>query len=335
MLPALAALFVFSPLTTDAKPVTLTHTFTANEKLSYAVEGALTAEQREGSLETWIPEDFNYSYSFTTEVQAMKADGFAQILYSRPTITEVQGETFTSPPKTKVEKIGQKALLTMSPINEIVSVKELSKPKPEKAKPAHDGGDDDSRRLDPLLAGRRQGDPLGPFIGEIQRLALFIGSMDSSLDFSPKLPLDEVKVGDTWKKTVSYEPQTLKGTKDKQAVQRLDYTYTYKGLMTSEGRKVNRVEATLDLNTDLATFFNQLAEASAEETGLKKLPMTLKATIDFDLDPKTGRTLLARAHSEGGYQLFLNDNPDTAIVEQRLKGNTTMRLTGVGVVKKG
>jgi hypothetical protein len=159
---------------------------------------------------------------------------------------------------------------------------------------------------------------------------LFVGSFDSALDFAPRMSLDDVNVGDTWRKTVGYQPQSLKGKEGKQAVQRLDYVYTYRGPMVSEGRKIERVDADLDLSTDLAPFVNQAEDATAEETGLSKLPLKIKAHIAFDLDPVTHRTILAQANTDGGFEIWATDSTDEAIIQQTIKGETAMRLIGVG-----
>jgi hypothetical protein len=47
----------------------------------------------------------------------------------RPTFTEVRGETFNSPPKTTVDKANLDFQLTVSPINEILGMKDLTKKK--------------------------------------------------------------------------------------------------------------------------------------------------------------------------------------------------------------
>jgi hypothetical protein len=316
MMPLLAALFVVAP----AGPVTLARKYTANEKLAYAVKATLNAEHRGGSLETWIPEDLDITYTFATQTQALKADGIAQILYTRPTFTITEGETFTSPPKSKVDKLNQTVQLTMSPINEILDVKDLT-PKKKKT------------RLDLApVPGRQAMSFLGDFIGEVQRLSLFVGSFDSALDLAPRLPLDEVKVGDTWKRTVSYQPQKLKSKDNKQVVQRLDYTYTYKGVVASQGKQVQRVEATLEFSNDLAEFFNQTVEMTSEDTGLKKIPLKLSAKILFDLDLKSGKTIFAEANGVGGFQIFTTEDDDQATYEEKYKGRTTLQLVGTAMV---
>jgi hypothetical protein len=155
-------------------------------------------------------------------------------------------------------------------------------------------------------------------------LALNTGSLDGSLDFAPKLPLDDVKPGDTWKKTVGYSPQNLKG-KNKDAVQRLDYTYTYVGVVDSNGQKVYRVTADLDTSSNLAKFFFEATGLTSEDTLIKAIPLNLKAHIDFDLDMKTGETLHAESQATGGFSVQTTDS-EQALHEERFKGHTVLNL---------
>jgi hypothetical protein len=243
----------------------------------------------------------------------------------------VAGETAEHPPKATVEKVDYNFDLTVSPINEILEMKDLNPPKKKDPKKSG-GGDDDGIGYFAMRKTGRQ-NPLGAFLGQfisdVYRLSLNVGSMDSALDFSPKLPIDEVKVGDTWKKTVSYQPQKLKGKDGKQAVQRLDYTFTYKGMVTVNGKQFYRINAALDLNTDLGAFLNQMADMKPEETHLKSIPLTLKQSIDYDLDPTTKRTVTARSKAEGGFKINITDIPDEPVEEEMLKGSTVMSLVSV------
>jgi len=314
-----AVLLLLNP----ADAVTLSRTFQLGEKLSYSVNGHISIEQRQIGLNTFIPEDLDLSYKFSTETVQLKADGIADLIYVRPTITQTEGETFDSPPKTSVEKVNQRVRLTVSPINEILKVKDETVPK--------------KKNVRNWLLGRQEGaNPFAPFISEVQRLALFFGPLDSSLDFNPKFNFDEVKIGDSWKRTVGFSPQKLKG-KNNQAVQRLDYAYVYKGEVTSNGKSVRRIEAKLDLDTDLAEFYHQLTDSKPSDTGLGKFPLKFSGVIQFDIDPKTGRTLLAQATSTGGFSLFTIDDAVDAKLEQKFKGRTKMTLDSVALTppKKG
>lgn len=305
------------------EPVTLGRKYTKGEKLEYIVKSHLTSESRQMGLDTWLPEDLDIYYKFTMDVKEIKTDGIADVRYQRPTMTQVSGESANSMPKTQVEKSGLDLLLTLTPVNEIISVKDLAPKKPEK--PAKSDGA--IRNLMAASGRGRQGLQafLGQFISEIYRLSLFIGSLDSSMDFAPRLAFDPMVPGDTWKRTVGYQPQK-KSKEGKTTMQRLDYTYTYKGVVDRDGKKFQRVEATLDLKTDLAAFIHDTFGVKSSVTGLKEIPLTLKAKVEYDLDMITNHTVAARATSEGGFRIVTVDQPTVAVQEERLMGTTELKL---------
>lgn len=306
-------------------PVKLQRSFTKGQKLNYEVKSTMNIESRQFGLDTWIPEDLDIQYKYSLEVVQNKPDGIVDLKYLRPTMTEIEGETADSPPKSRVEKVNMDLLLTLSPMNEILKIQDLAK-KPEAKKPG--GGGLRALASPSLVPGEAQlGGMLGQFVSEIYRLSLFLGPLDSSMDFAPRLPFDDVAPGDTWKRTVGYTPQKLNGTKDgKVAVQRLDYTYTYKGIVDSNGKKVHRVTAALDVKTDLAEFIHQTYDVKSNETGLKEIPLEFKGEILFDLDLKTMQTLRAVGTSQGGFKLSINQVKDRPVIEQKLKGRTVLRL---------
>jgi len=294
-----------------AQPVELLRTFAKGQRFTYAVKSDLTVEARSGTLDTFLPSDLGLEYRFTLDVLSLGADGIAKVRYLRPSITEIEGETFDSPPKRRVQKLDQDILITLSPVNEVLEYKDQPKAKKIGA-------------IRPW-SGETQ-DFIQDSLDDIYRMALFVGSPDSSLDLAPKLPLEEVKVGDTWKRTVSYQPQTLKGTEGKKAVQRLDYVYTYLGKATVNGRSVVRISGALDLDTDLGTYLNQLLkDEGIEDSPIKSMPLKVKGRIQFELDGKTLRTLKADATTEGNFQVFLTRMPDRPVEEERFKGTTTLR----------
>jgi hypothetical protein len=306
-------------------PVSLLRVSKANEKLAYQVDSHLMEEIRGMGLDTWLPQDLEVKYGFTTQVTEVKPEGVVVMHYLRPLMTEVHGETADAGPREDNFKVNLNMILTISPINEIVSERTLT----DKKGPKSSGDNTNSSyATEPLTAQDQIGGMLQQFIQEIQLLALNTGSLDSALDFSPKLPFDDVKPGDTWKFTVGYSPQMLKGSKDKSAVQRLDYTYTYIGVVDTGKRKVYRVTADLNLNTDLAPFVHQATGINASVTGIKSINLNLKTHIDFDLDMQTRQTLHAASVSEGGFNIVATNRPDTPVEEQRLHGKTQMHLVG-------
>lgn len=329
MITALLSALAFAPLMQGGQTVTLARVNKENEKLAYDVKSHIQVEGRMTGLQTWMPEDFDLNYGFTTLVTKVKPDGVVDIHYQRPTMTEVTGETADSPPKEKVDKIGIDFSLTVSPANEIIAMKDLA---PKKKNKEEDSGRESLFGIRRVATGQDQEDSMGGFLqnflGDIYRLALNVGGFDSALDFAPKLPLDDVKPGDTWKRTVGYSPQKLKGKAGKTAIQRLDYTYAYQGIVDSGDRKVYRVVADLDLNTDLAEFLHQATGTTSADTGLKSIKTTLKTHIDFDLDMQTKQTLKAVSTSEGGFAIIATRHPDEPVHEERFKGRTVMRLVG-------
>lgn len=315
------------PSLADPAAVALSRKFVRNEKLAYNVNSHITAEVRGKGLDTFIPEDLDIDYGFTYFVEALKADGVALIRFQQPSMTETEGETATSGPKAKVEKSDKVYEMSVSPINELLDTKDITPPKPTKKKPHSSAF---ARWASP--GTYRQAPIFGDYVGEMHRLALFVGN----LTFAPSLPLEPVKVGDTWKRTASYQPQKLKGSK-KSAVQRLDYTYTYMGPMQVDGKSILRIQAKLDLNSDLGDYLRTLMAdygMDEKETNIKTMPLHMKATIDFDLDPATRHTLAAAAMSEGGFEINIKDESDP-VYEERFKGRTALALVGRKIVAAG
>ncbi len=318
----------------QVKPLELSRKFTAGEKLSYYARAQFVDEQRQGIVQTFIPQDEEINYRYTMLVQKVKADGIAEILYQRPTMTFVMGDTAESASKSEVEKLDYKYLLDVSPVNEVVSEKDLN-PKKAKEKPKskdRDGLFSQSLKNKVLRQGTQaDGVAYGlllSFVGEIQRLAFFVGPLDSGLDIAPKFPFDEVSVGSTWKKTVGYSPQKLKGQGDKQAVQRIDYTYTYMGVMKNkDGKDIQRIQAIAKLDTDLIEYARQLVGGSASSSMFKSVPLKFDAKIDFDLDMTTLHMVKASAESSGSFGIAVK-GAEQPLLEDRFKGRTSVKLEG-------
>ncbi len=303
--------------------VTLNRVNKPGEIQKYRVLSRLNIEQKQLGMNYFLPERFDLNYDFTLDVKKEKADGIVEAVYKRPTMTQIAGETAESDAKTTIEKSDIELKVDLSPINKLLNIVDL---KPKKDPPKTSGG---GRWITGKPGGMSaiQGDLVGSFISELQRLALFIGSIDSSLDFQPKLPLFEVTKGETWKETVSYSPQKLKSKSGKTVMQRLDYVYTYEGVVESKGIKVHRISAVLDMNADMAQFIkDNMGAAEFAESGLKELKFALKAKIDYDLDLQNRRTIRAEGASEGGFMIVVTQFPDEPVIEQKLKGKTTMVL---------
>ncbi|MBL8047965.1 MAG: hypothetical protein JNJ45_04720 [Chthonomonas sp.] len=321
-LTLIAALALQSAAAPAQEAVTLHRVLKKGDSLSYRVNGWLFSEQREQNLVTFLPSEEGVDYDFTLNIVEEKADGIARAIYRRPYMTIITGESSNSPEIRKKEKSDWNLELLLSPTNEVLDVKDIT-PKPTTKPP--------KKPAKPIFALTPSGklnsagqDIVGKYIGDIARLAMFVGDLDSGMDFNPKLPFSPIKPGKTWKKTVGYSPQRLKGSKNS-AVQRLDYTFTYVGLASFNGVKVHRITATLDLNTDAGEFINQSLGMKPSESGLKKFQLALKANIEYDLDLKTCHTMAARATSEAGAKLEVTTSND-AVLELNMKGKTDLKL---------
>lgn len=300
------------------EPVDIGRVFAKGEKLAYSVDGNLIIEFRVGELKTFLVQEEGVQYDFTGEVTQMKADGICAMRYKRPVMRMTSTTNPEAGPKTTPMKVNFDLLLDVSPINEVLKIEDLAPKKPPK-----------KGSFFAALPVRGMSPPVQTqFQDEIFRLALFVGNLDTSLDFNPKLPLDPVKIGETWKKTVSYQPQVLQG-KNKSAVQRLDMTYKYDGVVTNDaGAKVHRVTGTIKLDSDLAPFLNGLMDSTPEKSGLKSMILKLDSTLTFDLDLRTRKTLFAQQESKGEMNVVLTNNTKEPVQEIKLTGRTIMTPKG-------
>lgn len=316
-------LIAITALAQTSPPVTLSRTFVKGEKLTYEYKGSLHAESRAYGLVTWMPDDVDIAYKFTLDVQDLKNDGFAKVLYKRPAMTITEGETAERGLKTTTEKIDLTIQMTLSPFNEVTELKDLTPKKPEKSKNTEN---QDVKAVLSRVQGELSNKLVDSLTSGLTELMMLLGSLDSSLDLAPRLPFDEVKVGDTWKRTVGYSPQKLAGKEGKMATQRLDYTYTYQGLVKSGNTEVHRIVADLSLDTDLAEFMNQSIPESLKNRALvKSLPFKLTSKVLFDLDKKTCHTIKAVANSESSSQIYLSVLQGVAD-ETKMRSKVTLRL---------
>ncbi|MFM9872878.1 MAG: hypothetical protein ACKVQS_05365, partial [Fimbriimonadaceae bacterium] len=199
---------IATALLAPAEPVELYRTFEKGKTYSYAVRTHLQSETRQVGLNTFIPEDVDLNYDFTYKILDVQSSGMAKVLYQRPAITQIDGETADRGSiETKIP-LGWKMELNLSPVNAVTGIKDLQ-----------DKGKSGNwlrpivpmRKFGEMSMGERQ-DIVSQFAGELQRLVLFIGGLDSSLDFSPRLPLGEVEIGEKWRQTMSYQPMEIKGS---------------------------------------------------------------------------------------------------------------------------
>lgn len=321
-MPALlfaATLFALGQGTAPAQAVTFKRVFTPGIRSVYSVDSSIQLQHRPYGFTTFFPDDNERHYIFTTDCQSFDGQ-LAKILYRRPSITVTGNATVDADPTTTVEKQDWKMLLTMSAINEVVDYQDLTPKKKPEPKSADAGfvvsGSGVARQAEQYYV---------PFLEDLIRLAGLIGSFDGSIDLEPQFDLGPVKVGDKWTRTVGFEPQKLASKAGKTVVQRLDMTFSYKGLVTSRNKQVQRIHGDLSLDTDLGKYVNDLFNLTPETTGLKSIPTKLKMALDFDLDPKTFQTLYATVHSEGGFEIY-SSQVSSAVEEEKILADTTMKL---------
>lgn len=324
MLTAIFSAVVFAA-PVSAEPIELYRSFTVGEKFNYEVRSNLLVERRQIGMRSFIPSSVDINYDFNYEVTGVDAGGFADLVYRRPYMTIIDGETADRGQIVNREETNWNMDLGLSPINELVRVNEFDTSVPTilTSMPL-------SEQL--IRSLRTAGQPdvimgiIFNFAGELQRMSLFIGGLDSALDFSPKLPLEEVAVGETWRRTVSYQPQQMRDS-DEFAVQRLDYVFTYEGIVESHGEQVHRIVGTLSLDTNAADYINQLARATPSQTGLQRADLKIEARIEFDLKLSDLSTIRANATSEGSFGLMIPELSDQYVFEERYRGRTSLRRT--------
>ncbi|MGE4215514.1 MAG: hypothetical protein AB7F50_00490 [Fimbriimonadaceae bacterium] len=313
----LATFLAATALTTSAPHIELMRAFNAGETFNYEYKSHILSEQKWPGMAFFLPSEFSLDYKFSLAIQKLTHEGFAEAVYTRPVMRFTEGETAESPPKITTEQVDWKYQLTLSPVNEVTDVKDLN---PKK------GGGKVSNGLfatAPVGSGASQ-DFVSELIQELHGLAMFAGGLESSLDLSPKLPFEEVEQGDTWKRTVGFQPRKLKGS-DQHAMQRLDYTYTYDGKVMGDKTLVDRVVATLELETDAAPFILQSMGVKPEDSQLKNVTLKLQTRIVYDLDAKSLATLKADASSSGMFSIVVKGESEP-VIEEKFTGTASLRL---------
>lgn len=302
----LTSLLLAGALARQDAPVTLERKFTKGETHKYQVRSHLLLETTETGQPVALPEEVSFEYDFTTKVTDVQESGFATVEYRRPALVQIDGETFDKPPRSHNLLTDEKVALTISPINEVSEARELK---------AIRFGSGPVQQLASL-----------PYATQLYQMAVMIGGPDSSIDFNPKLPFEPVAPGATWKKTVNYTPQNLKGDKSgKQAVQRVDMTYTYVGRQTMSGREYVRVRGNLNLDTDMTRYVADSMGVGVGQSPVKGLQVKLNVVVDFDLDPVTLATFRAKAKSNGSYLLQVQRGDRTLQVEQKITGTNSLK----------
>ncbi len=306
-----------------AKPVNFERTYVVGVKSHYKVNASIENEVREPAqgLLTYLPTEALIYYDFYTKVLKVEA-GDATIRYYRPSVFETDDDGSDSGPVTTKIPLNVIVDLTMSPINEMLDMKEIASIK----KPKGVTVPTPNNATLPLLhqAGASIG-LLGGLFSQLQQIAAFIGGPGSGIDLKPELSLLPVSVGSTWEKTVGYEPQEIGNGSTKTAVKRLDVKYTYMGPVKYKGKSFLEIQGSIHLDSDLQKYFEDQYHASAEETHLKSLPIKLDETLHFYLDPKTKQTIYGIVDSTGGVSFNTTDY-DQPLLQIKLKGHCDLKL---------
>ncbi|MCG9894166.1 MAG: hypothetical protein MH204_01665 [Fimbriimonadaceae bacterium] len=311
---------LFAATLANQQPVDLTRSFKAGQTFRYRVRSLLVTETQLIGQPFRLPNDTEINYDSTLQVTGLRPGGFATMVYRRPTMQIIEGETAERDRVINNERTNINLEFSYSPINEITAVKDLNPASSTArfARPLRVQSEGLQRAVNAIMS-------IG-FQGEIYRLALFTGNLSSAIDLQPPLPYEEVKVGETWKRTAMYQPQSKTAGSRELIQKRLDWTYTYNGIVESNGRRVHRITGTISLDTDWADFINQQMGASAARTGLDKIPVKFESKVTYDLDLNTRATLRAQAETKGSWLARLVQLTEP-LVDETFTGRTTLTLT--------
>jgi hypothetical protein len=267
----------------------------------YGYSALLTSERRDPrmNLDTYLPETQRLMYQFKLNVKEKKADDIVVLDYLRTGFKVAveggaEGEQYIP-----MDGGNLNFKITLSPTNAVLDLVDISPKKPEKKvkdenvmwlRRLQDGGVVSGQALTQQVVGQ--------FFQELQRMSLMIGSLDSSMDFAPKLPDEEVVPGDTWEETVSYQPQRARGTKST-TVQRLDMTYTYVGLVKVNGKPFEQIKGSVTMDANLKDYIDGAYGIPKAQSPFKSVNVKFQMNSVFNLDPKSLRTVYAEVRSNG------------------------------------
>lgn len=275
----------------------LVRKFRAGEKLSYEFNADLRAARRGMELDTFIPDNEQFSYAFTLETEKLKDQGVADVRMKRPKFTIKLDETFDSPAKTLSEKVDHNYLFTLSKSNQVLSLKDETPKKKDKEKTGGGGGNN-FRVVYLRPYDRTMQDPISSWFGQIYQLAAFV----NSFDLGPILPGKPVGVGETWKQTVGYQPMQVGGGADKgkPIMGRLDYLFTFKGSTTKDGKPAVWIQATLKNESDAAPLVADWMGVKPNENPFKAIKLKINAEVNYYLDPENLQVIRIESKSDGG-----------------------------------
>lgn len=291
----------------QADKIELTRKFAAGEKMTYDFASRLDAEMREYPVETFFPDNVDFTYTFTLDVEKLKPDGVADVRFKRKEFKIRMAEDFESGPKTTVMTQNTNMLITFSNRNQILSIKDETPKKP----PARGGGLHVLSRF-----GVKAQDPIMQMIQQLHSFAAFA----NFYDFGPSLPLHPVAVGDTWKETIGYTPMTISSgaEKGKSLMGRIDYVYTYKGNGAIDNKTCVWIQGKISVDTDAAPFIATFFERP-EFSPFKEIKLFMDGTVDYYLEPANLATYKIVSKSEGNASISVKDYSGGPVFEERFK----------------
>lgn len=302
-------------LSPTVEPVDLSRVFKMGEKTTYSFSSRINVDWRQVPIETFIPQNDGFEYTFTTEVEALKPDGVADLRFRRPKIVLKIGETFDSPPKDQVLARDQNYLFVLSNKNRLLSVRDESPKTPQKPDPHL------LSYFSNLENKHSQLDIFG-WMSQLRQLAAFVNFFDRG----PNLPTRPVSIGDTWKETIGYAPTTVSAGADqgKNLMARIDYEYTYKGLIEFEGQNVYHIVGRIVQDTDAAPFIADMMGVKLEFAPFKEIKLKMDGTVDYYLRQSDLSVHKILAKSEGSTSITVATYEGGPVYEEKFK--STARL---------
>ncbi len=300
----------------QTQPVELNRTYKVGDKYVYDFNSKVDIDERQYPSETFFPSSQKINYTFNLQTEALAPDGAANLKFKRTGINIRYSETFDEPPKAETVKTDELLLITFSRANQIIGLKDESPKKPESGGGLYAFGNG----LIPSVSLVQI--PLGQFFGEFIRFAGFV----NFFDFGPNLPTKAVKIGDTWKETKGYSPKTIVAGADagKSLMGRIDYLYTYKGIVDKDGKKYELIEGKLVQDADIAPYVSSMMGVSAARSPLKEAKIKFDGTVNYYLDAKTLETVLITATSDGYCNLVLKELEGGPYFEIKFKSKASL-----------
>ena len=297
--------------------VDLNRVFKAGEKTTFEFNSKIQVDHRQVPIETFIPENNGFTYTFTTAVENMKPDGVADLRFKRPKIILKIGETFESGPKQEALTHDENILFTISRRNQVLSLKdETPKKKPKKG----EGGDEPPPMMARTSLGVSQFD-IGGWVGQLRQLSAFV----NFFDLGPILPNRPVAVGDTWKETVGYAPTTITSGADKgkNISGRIDYVMTFKGKADVGGKAAWLIEGKINQDTDAAPYIADLIGVKLERAPFKQIKLKMDGVVNYYLDQVNLQVMKVGATSQGEVAVVIPEY-DGPAYEERFKSRASL-----------